>query len=71
MGLGYASEAIQAALEWAAHALPGKTVGLCTQTANTASVRLAQSLGFLEVERFEAFGAEQWLGARSGLLTFD
>lgn len=65
-GLGYASEAIRAALEWAAQALPGEPVVRCTQSANTASVRLAQSLGFQEVERFEAFGAEQWLGARPG-----
>ncbi|MEV7806720.1 hypothetical protein AB0O28_27610 [Microbispora sp. NPDC088329] len=38
---------------------------LTTQTANVASMRLAAKLGFTEVERFEAWGAEQWLGLRS------
>ena len=37
---------------------------LTTQTANAASMRLAAKLGFTEVERFEAWGAEQWLGMR-------
>jgi RimJ/RimL family protein N-acetyltransferase len=37
---------------------------LCTQTANTASVRLAARLGFRETERFMEFDAEQWFGAR-------
>jgi RimJ/RimL family protein N-acetyltransferase len=35
---------------------------LATQTANVRSMRLAAKLGFTEVERFEAWGAEQWLG---------
>lgn len=33
---------------------------LATQTANARSMRLAERLGFIEVERFEAYGAEQW-----------
>jgi RimJ/RimL family protein N-acetyltransferase len=70
-GFGYASEAIRAALDWAARALPGEPVVLCTQSANTASVRLAQRLGFVEVERFEEFGAEQWFGSRSALMPSD
>jgi len=37
-------------------------VVLTTQTANVSSMRLAAKLGFTEVERFEAWGAEQWLG---------
>jgi RimJ/RimL family protein N-acetyltransferase len=37
---------------------------LCTQTANDRSMRLAAKLGFAELERFEEFGAEQWLGMR-------
>lgn len=37
---------------------------LTTQSANTGSMRLAAKLGFTEVERFEAWGAEQWLGLR-------
>lgn len=70
-GLGYASEAIRSALDWAARALPGEPVVVCTQSANTASVRLAQRLGFVEVGRFEEFGAEQWFGARSALMPSD
>ena len=37
---------------------------LRTQTANVRSMRVAERLGFAEVERFEEFGAEQWLGVR-------
>lgn len=59
---GYAAEACTAALRWFAGALPGEPVVLCTQTANVRSLRLAETLGFTEVERFEEFGAEQWFG---------
>ena len=38
---------------------------LTTQTANVGSMRLAAKLGFTEVERFQAWDAEQWLGLRS------
>lgn len=61
-GHGYAAEACGAALSWFADAFPGEPVVLCTQTANTSSMRLAAKLGFTEVERFEEFGAEQWFG---------
>ncbi|WP_433857295.1 GNAT family N-acetyltransferase [Streptomyces kronopolitis] len=61
-GFGYAAEACAAALGWLAGALPGEPVVLTTQTANAGSMRLAAKLGFTEVERFEAWGAEQWLG---------
>ncbi|MFE0177172.1 GNAT family N-acetyltransferase [Streptomyces sp. NPDC059002] len=64
-GSGYAAEACAAALGWLAGALPGEPVVLTTQTANVGSMRLAAKLGFTEVERFEAWGAEQWLGMRS------
>ena len=64
-GFGYAAEACTAALGWLAGELPGEPVVLATQTANAASMRLAAKLGFTEVERFEAWGAEQWLGMRS------
>src|SRR5690349_16464501 len=63
-GFGYAAEACTAALDWLADALPGEPVVLTTQSANVASMRLAAKLGFIEVERFEAWGAEQWLGMR-------
>jgi len=64
-GFGYAAEACAAALGWLAGELPGEAVVLFTQTANARSMRLAAKLGFTEVERFEAWGAEQWLGMRS------
>ncbi|MEV8345594.1 GNAT family N-acetyltransferase [Streptomyces niveus] len=65
-GRGYAAEACAAALDWLADTLPGRPVVLCTQTANSRSVRLAEKLGFTEVERFEEYGAEQWFGAWFG-----
>ena len=64
-GFGYAAEACAAALGWLADELPGEPVVLFTQTANTRSMRLAAKLGFTEVERFEAYGADQWFGLRS------
>lgn len=64
-GKGYAAEACTAALSWFADAVPGEAVVLATQTANEPSVRLAMKLGFTEVERLEAYGAEQWFGVRS------
>lgn len=64
-GFGYAAEACEAALGWLAGVLPGEPVVLTTQTANDRSMRLAAKLGFTEVERFEAWGCEQWLGMRS------
>jgi RimJ/RimL family protein N-acetyltransferase len=70
-GCGYAAEACAAALGWFAGELPGEPVVLFTQTANARSMRLAAKLGFTEVERFEAWGAEQWLGMRSPVTPSD
>ncbi|MEV6639950.1 GNAT family N-acetyltransferase [Amycolatopsis sp. NPDC051371] len=70
-GHGYATEACAAALGWFAGAHPGEPVALCTQTANDRSMRLAAKLGFTEVERFEAYGAKQWLGAWSSATSKD
>jgi RimJ/RimL family protein N-acetyltransferase len=64
-GLGYATEACEAALSWLDNALPGEPVVLYTQTANARSMHLAAKLGFTEVERFRAWGAEQWFAMRS------
>ncbi|MFI8387903.1 GNAT family N-acetyltransferase [Streptomyces sp. NPDC085540] len=61
-GHGYATEACAAALNWFANAHPGEPMVLSTQTANEASMRVAAKLGFTEAERFEDYGAEQWLG---------
>jgi RimJ/RimL family protein N-acetyltransferase len=66
-GFGYAAEACAAALGWLEDALPGEPVVLKTQTANSRSMRLAAKLGFTEVERYHAWGAEQWFGMRSPL----
>ncbi|MGW7522635.1 GNAT family N-acetyltransferase [Streptomyces sp. NPDC054783] len=66
-GRGYAAEACAAALDWYADALPGEPVVLCTQTANARSMRLAAKLGFTEVQRFEEWGAEQWMGVWSSV----
>ncbi|WP_329450437.1 GNAT family N-acetyltransferase [Streptomyces sp. NBC_01724] len=64
-GHGYAAEACAAALGWFADVLPGEPVVLCTQTANDRSMRLAAKLGFTEVQRYKAWGAEQWMGVWS------
>ncbi|WP_309234947.1 GNAT family N-acetyltransferase [Nocardia sp. XZ_19_385] len=65
-GHGYAAEACAAVLDWFADVLPGEPLTLCTQTANDRAMRLAAKLGFTEVDRFEEYGAEQWLGLWSG-----
>ncbi|MEV0001874.1 GNAT family N-acetyltransferase [Micromonospora sp. NPDC050980] len=64
-GFGYATEACVAVLDWFDRVLPGEPAVLVTQSANASSMRLAAKLGFTEVERFEAWGAEQWLGERA------
>jgi RimJ/RimL family protein N-acetyltransferase len=61
-GHGYAAEACAAVIDWFAGELPGEPVVLFTQTANARSMRLAAKLGFAEVERFDAYDAEQWFG---------
>ncbi|MER7246357.1 GNAT family N-acetyltransferase [Kribbella sp. NPDC000426] len=63
-GAGYATEACTAALTWFDQTLPGEPIILTTQSANTPSIRLATHLGFTELERFEAWNTEQWLGLR-------
>lgn len=68
-GHGYAAEACAAVLAWFAEALPGEPVVLATQTANIRSMRLAAKLGFVEAERYEAYGAEQWFGVRNAVQT--
>ena len=66
-GHGYAAEACTAALGWFADANPGEPVVLCTQTANDRSMQLAAKLGFTEVLRYQAYGAEQWMGVWSSV----
>ncbi|WP_406023234.1 GNAT family N-acetyltransferase [Nocardioides sp. NBC_00850] len=60
------TEATRAALGWIEKTLPGEPIVLTTQVANERSLRLARRLGFVEVERFEAYGAEQWFGHHRG-----
>ncbi|RKT85704.1 Protein N-acetyltransferase, RimJ/RimL family [Saccharopolyspora antimicrobica] len=45
-GRGYATEMVEAALGWARRHRPDRTVRIVTDPANTASVRLAEKLGF-------------------------
>ncbi|MGK2876754.1 MAG: GNAT family N-acetyltransferase [Nocardioides sp.] len=65
LGRGYAFEAVTAALSWIGSVLPGEPVVVCTQTANHRSVHLAEKLGFLKIQRFTEFDAEQWFGVRT------
>lgn len=62
-GHGYATEAASAVLAWADTRFHEPMV-VCTQTANLPSLRLADRLGFTELERFDELGAEQWFGVR-------
>ncbi|MFI5712123.1 GNAT family N-acetyltransferase [Kribbella sp. NPDC051620] len=62
-GKGYAQEAVGAVLRWLPTVVPDEKVVAGTQSANVASLRLLEKLGFVEVERFEEFGAEQVLCA--------
>lgn len=60
-GQGYATEAALKLLQRAASELPDQPVVIVTQTANGASLRLADRLGFRTFSTFEQFGAEQTL----------
>jgi len=60
-GRGYASEATRLLLEYAAGELDDQPVLVITQTANRASLRLAERLGFNVVATFEQYDAEQAL----------
>lgn len=62
-GKAYAQEAVGAVLRWLAGVVPDEKVVAVTQSANEASLRLLKRLGFVEVEHFEEFDAEQVLCA--------
>ena len=68
-GHGYASEATRLLLRYAAGELDDQPVVIVTQTANRASLRLAERLGFSVVGTFEQYDAEQAL-ATAQLATF-
>ena len=61
-GRGHAAKTCAALLARFAEAHRKTPVVLYTQSANERSMRLAERLGFTEIERFEAYGAEQWFG---------
>lgn len=63
-GNGYATEAARALLAAAADMLPEQPVVIITQSANTASLRLAERLGFQPRDTFQQFGAQQTLAVR-------
>ncbi|MHA3022325.1 GNAT family N-acetyltransferase [Mycobacterium sp. BMJ-28] len=60
-GQGYAFESARMLLKCAASELPDQPVVVVTQTANHASLRLADRLGFNVVGTFEQWGSEQTL----------
>ncbi|MCX2715878.1 GNAT family N-acetyltransferase [Mycolicibacterium sp. J2] len=60
-GRGLADEAARAVLQVAAAELVDQPVLVVTQTANHASLRLAERLGFRVVDTFEQWGAPQVL----------
>lgn len=60
-GRGYAVEAARLLLRGAAAELCDQPVLIVTQTANHASLRVAERLGFAIVDTFEQWGAEQTL----------
>ena len=60
-GRGHAAEAAHAALRVAAERLSDQAVPLITQSADDASLRLAERLGFSTVSTFEQFRAAQTL----------
>lgn len=64
-GHGYATEAVQAALQWARDNLADTDVILITQVANERSRRVADRLGFIEADRFTQYDALQWVGVRN------
>lgn len=60
-GQGLATESLRLALRWATDTVPDDPVVACTQATNVASLRLLRRLGFVEVDQFTEFGADQIL----------
>ncbi len=60
-GLGFAHEAVSAALWWAWATLDDESVIAVTQTANVAALALLRRLGFTQESRLDEFGVEQVL----------
>lgn len=65
-GRGYASEALQAALGWAARTYPEKAITCIIDPENTASIRLAERHGFREIARSAYQNSEVVVLRRTG-----
>jgi RimJ/RimL family protein N-acetyltransferase len=64
-GLGYATEAIRALVEYAFETLGAEVVRAHASAENTASIRVAEKIGMRLVERVEhREGDEVWYGVR-------
>lgn len=64
-GLGYATEAIAALVDYAFEVLGADTVRAYASTENVASIRVAEKVGMHLEERFEhRYGDEVWYGVR-------
>jgi RimJ/RimL family protein N-acetyltransferase len=64
-GLGYATEAIRALVEYAFETLGAELVRAHASAENAPSIRVAEKVGMRLVERFEhREGAEVWYGVR-------
>ena len=64
-GKGYATEAARAAHDWFDRVIPGKLVAR-VGAANTASLKLAEQLGYREMQRIEDAGDDLVLMRRDG-----
>ena len=60
-GLGFAHEAVSAAIRWAWATLDDASIIALTQTANVAAMALLRRLGFQSEARLEELGNEQAL----------
>jgi RimJ/RimL family protein N-acetyltransferase len=64
-GLGYATEAIRALVEYAFETLGAEVVRAHASAENAPSIRVAEKIGMRLVERFEhREGEEVWYGVR-------
>ncbi len=64
-GRGYATEAVQALVDYALHTLDAEVVRAYADADNTPSIRVAEKVGMRLIERFEhREGDEVWYGVR-------
>ena len=64
-GRGYATEAVQALVDYALHTLGAEVVRAYADADNTPSIRVAEKVGMRLIERFEhREGDEVWHGVR-------